>query len=136
MANEHVLLREVALPVSFTCADGTGILKGTVLQLTDPNTVSAAVEVNSVAAGVAAQEKIADSGTPRIAVYDRGDFKATLSGPATVGDPLGINHANLLYTLSGITNLSGQVCIGVAKETGTNTQSIRYELKPQVIDSV
>jgi len=132
-------MREVELPVSFTVADGAGIEKGTLLKMADLNTAAASTAVNDVIAGIAAQEKIVSNGQTKLAVYVRGDFKGELSGNATTGDPLGSHsrtgEENTIYSLAGVVNLSGNCCLGVAKEDGTDGQTIRYELKPQVIES-
>ena len=143
MANEAVLLREVELPISFTVADNTGIEKGTLLKMTDPNTASANAAHSGIVAGIAAQEKIADNGQTKLAVYQGGDFKVLLSGSATVGDALAMaSAANSVYSLDHdanaalVVNLSGNVVFGIAKETGTTGETIRVELKPQAISHI
>ena len=74
MANEATLIVETCLPIAFTCADGAGIEKGTLLKMSDPFTVAAATADNDVFAGVAAEEKIANDGKTKIAVYRGGIF--------------------------------------------------------------
>ena len=59
MANEATLIVETDLPIMFTCANATGIEKGTLLKLSDPNTVAAATADNDIFIGIAAEEKIA-----------------------------------------------------------------------------
>ena len=66
MAGEHTLVTELEPPVSFTCADGTGIEKGTLLKLTDPMTAIATSGAGDAIAGVAAAEKIANDGNTKI----------------------------------------------------------------------
>ena len=75
MTNEAVLLKEVALPVSYTVADSGGIEKGTLLKMADLNTAAASDAINDMIAGVAAQEKISLNGQTKLAVYNRGDFR-------------------------------------------------------------
>jgi autotransporter-associated beta strand protein len=60
---------------TFTVADGASIEKGDFLQLTDPMTVSLVDGNDKIAGGIAAEEKIANDGKTKIAVYRRGYFK-------------------------------------------------------------
>ena len=62
MANEAILMIKTEIPIPFTCADGTGIEKGTLLKITDPMTVALAAETADVFAGIAVEEKIANDG--------------------------------------------------------------------------
>lgn len=77
MANEAVIIELLGNggdPIRFTCADGTTIAKGTVLELTDPRTVVACSGANTAIAGIAAAEKVANDGATTIAVYTNGIF--------------------------------------------------------------
>lgn len=124
MANEATLVYELEPPVMFTCADGAGIEKGTLLKLSDPATVAATSADNDVFIGVAAQEKIANDGRTKIAVYLRGVFKMTVSATgSTVGKNQVVKGAN---TIGDYTTLDGELgyVIGKALETGTNTETI------------
>lgn len=124
MANEAVLYRETHLPEQFTCADGAGIEKGTVLKLSDPNTVAASSADNDIFAGIAAEEKIASDGNTKIAVYTRGIFKMVVSSTgSTVGVNQVIKGAN---TIGDYTTLDGEkgYVVGKALETGTNGETI------------
>ena len=69
MANEAVLMIETELPIPFTCADGTGIAKGTVLKMADLATVSLADGTNDIVGGITGTEKIAYDGRVRVDVY-------------------------------------------------------------------
>jgi len=136
MANEAVLLIETELPIPFTVADGTGIEKGAVLKLADPNTVSAAAADEDVVGGIAAAEKIADDGDVNIAIYRGGIFKVTASGSITAGDALAIDGRtdNLIYSATGLQSISasGSRIIGTSLETATDLQTFKMELRPQV----
>ena len=129
MANEHVLVYETSLPLAFICADGTGIEKGAVLKLADPNTVSAAAALNDVVGGVCAEEKVASDGKTKVPVYRAGVFKATASGSITAGDPLIISGptANNLLQTAGV---NSENVFGYSRETCTDGETFLYELKP------
>ena len=125
MANEAVLIYETEVPIPFTCANGTGIEKGTVLRLNDPATVVATSGDNEVVIGIAAEEKIANDGMTKIGVYLRGIFKMVVDAgdTTTVGQDVvvrGANTVGLYDTLDGEIGL----VIGKALETGAAGESV------------
>lgn len=123
MANEAVLYIELEPPVLMTCANATGIEKGTVLKLADPMTVSATSADNDIVAGIAAEEKIASDGKTTIGVYLRGIFKMVVSSTGTtVGLNQVVKGAN---TIGDYTTLDGEkgYVIGKALETATNGET-------------
>jgi len=90
MANEAVIIElfNGGRPIRFTCADGTGIEKGTLLELTSPRTVIANTNDNAPIAGIAAAEKVASDGATEIAAYTDGIFDMlTDTGTDAVGTP-------------------------------------------------
>lgn len=125
MANEAVLMVETSLPSQFTCADGTGIEKGTLLKITDPMTVAATSADGDAFIGVAAEEKIADDGKTTIAVYTDGIFRMKDSGSGvTVGTMLKVNGANLVATADEAgANAVGEH-VGLALETAAASETL------------
>ena len=131
MADEAVLIYETENAIPFTCADNAGIEKGTLLKLADPATVSAAAANNDIVGGIAKTEKINGDGKTKISVYRNGIFRVKISGSVTVGDPLcvaGPTANNLLQTAA----VNAEQIFGIALETGTNAETILFELKPMV----
>jgi hypothetical protein len=95
MANEATLVFETHPAIPFTVADGAGLEKGTLVQITDPNTVTATAGDGNPFVGVTKNEKIASDGRTTVAVYLGGIFKMTDSGAGcTVGDMLKVAGAN------------------------------------------
>ena len=127
MANEAVLVFEMQAPIPMTCANATGIEKGTVLKLSDPFTVAASSADNDIFAGIAAEEKIASDGRTKIAVYQPGGgniFKMVCSSTAsTVGLHQVIKGANTIGDYTTLDDEKGYV-IGQALETGASTETI------------
>ena len=78
MANEAVIIElfNGGRPIRYTCANGTGIEKGTLMELTlaADRTVTAFANNASACVGVAAEEKVANSGITEISVYTDGIF--------------------------------------------------------------
>ena len=133
MANEHVLKTQVTFPIGMTCADGVAITKGSLLKLTDPNTVSVSAAANDIIAGIAYCDKIASDGVTKIAVITGpGDrLIAVASGSIGVGDPLvSAVPASTNLLASGLlsANLSGSQIVGFSKEAATVGQTFLYEL--------
>ena len=131
MADEAVLMIEIAPPLPFTVADGTGIEKGAILKMTDFMTAIISSGTDDVIAGIAAEEKIANDGRTSIGVYRQGIFRVLAGGSITVGDQLKSNagtKANEVLTATNAT-LSGK-SLGIALETAADTNTFLMELAP------
>ena len=123
MANEAVLMVETELPVMMTCANATGIEKGTVLKLSDPLTVAASSADNDLFGGISGEEKIASDGKTKIAVYFGGIFKMKVSSTGTtVGLHQVIKGANTIGDYTTLDDEKGYV-IGKALETAADTET-------------
>mgnify|MGYP001568727507 FL=1 len=135
MANEHVLMTQKTFPISMTVANGTGIEKGTLLKLTDPNTAIATSAAQDPVCGIAYTEKIANDGNTQISVLSGpGDeLKASASGSITVGDPLVVAAGNagfnfLQSAVGMLGDLSGSRILGYSKETAVASDTFKYVL--------
>lgn len=126
MANEAVLRERQETPEDFIVADGAGIEKGTILQMTDPRTAAASAGSRDVPAGIAHREKIASDGRTRLAVYRKGIFDMVLLSGAgiTVGDQVVISGANLIVA-AATDGTEDHLVLGKALETGTANETIQ-----------
>lgn len=119
MSNEAVVVElygqnNDGTQVVYSCASGTPITKGTLLQLTTPNIASAHSAVGQAIAGIASEDKASNDYTTRISVWTNGVFDMMASG-ATVGEPLeGGMSANVL---SGTSATVGTLTPFTARET-------------------
>ena len=131
MALETTLMVELEVPVTFTCADGTGIEKGAILKIADPGTVSVAGTDNDAVVGIAASEKIADDGNTTIGVYLRGIFKGTagLAG-VTAGDYLIVDSSTGDDNEIVVADATSAFILGQALETATDLQTFLFYLNP------
>ena len=127
MANEAVLIIETQKPISMTCADNTGIEKGTILKLSDYFTVSASTGAVDIVGGIAATEKIANDGKTKIAVYRGGIFKVVASGTITVGKAVTTKGSNNLVLAAAVND---ENVLGIALETAAEGESFLMELRP------
>ena len=131
MALETTLLVELEPAVSFTCADGAAIVKGAILKIADPNTVSVGGTDDDPIIGIAAETKIANDGNTQIAVYLRGVFKGTAGNAGvTAGNWLNIDSStgddNEIVTLGATEKNS----LGMALESATDLQTFKFLLSP------
>src|SRR3990167_342479 len=117
MANEATLEIETSLPVQFTVADATGIEKGTVCKMTDSMTAIASSGTGDVFAGITSQEKIANNGQTKLALYRRGVFLMTAVTGATIttGEWVATSGSNLIRTATEAEVVTGKG-IGIALE--------------------
>lgn len=131
MALEATLDTELEPPVMFTCADGTGIEEGALLVLSDPLTVATTTGDTDAIVGIAAEEKIANDGRTKIAVYMRGIFKGfagaagVTAGQAIISDT-GTGAANELVNA----DINSEHIVGRALETAADTESFLFLLAP------
>jgi len=124
--NEANLRDRLADPVDFTVADGTQILKGTLLKLTDPRTAIKSSGAADMLAGIAARDKIANDGRTQLAVYRRGIFDMVASGAITVGFPvMSAGVTNMVKLASPDGSISGAAILGIALETASDQEAIQ-----------
>jgi len=129
MANEAVLVYEDSLPWPMTCADGTGIEKGAILKMTDPNTCALADGSEDIFAGIAAEEKIANDGKTKIGVYKSGIFRVLAGGAISVGEALKTGAGAATNEVI-IAATNDQNIIGYSLETADDTHTFLMQLKP------
>ena len=123
-----VLVYETALPISFTVADAAAIEKGDFLALTDPMTVALTSADNDLFGGIAAEEKIANDGKTKIAVYRAGIFKVEVGTDGCTVAKDGVISAK--NELTNYTTLDGEVGAKFGKflETGIDGEFVMFEL--------
>lgn len=131
MALECVLIHELEPAVPMTCADGTGIEKGAVLLLTDPNTAATTTGDTDACAGIAKSEKIASDGKVKIPVYKRGIFRG-YAGAAGVTAGMGIITDTATGAANELVNadVNSENIVGRALETATDGETFLFELNP------
>ena len=135
MALEATLIHETETPIPMTCADATAITKGTILKLTDPNTVAVTDGDTDVVAGIAAEDKVASDGKTKIGVYKRGIFKVAIGAAGCTA-----GHALITDSSTGAANelvsadVNSENIFGRALETATDTETCLAELNPFTVN--
>lgn len=126
MANEATLIYETESPIPMTCANGTGIERGTLLTLSDPMTAAAATTSGAAVAGIAAEEKIASDGKTKVPVYRGGIFKVTASGSISVGECVKFTNSNkVTFAMADDEHMAG-----LALEEVADGETFLMELRP------
>ena len=123
MANEAVVIEltnSTGFPRTCTCASGTSITKGTLLTLSDPNTVAACTASAAIIAGIAAADKDGTDYSTTISVWTSGIFDMLASGAIGIGAPIcSASDAavrNSIKSANGVSAASGGAILGVAEE--------------------
>lgn len=131
MANECTLMIETELPIQFVVSDSAAIPKGSILKMADPMVASVTTGDTDVIAGIAAEEKIANDGKTKIAVYRGGIFKGTAGAAGvTVGAALITDSATGAANDIVNADVNSENILGTSFETATDTQTFIFELKP------
>ena len=117
MALECSLHTELELPVPFTVADGAGIEKGSVMEISDPNTVAVTNGDDDKIIGIAAEEKIASDGKTKLGVYMRGIFKMKSDGTVAVGAGVMADGTNPNEYITATAAADAAAVFGIALET-------------------
>lgn len=130
MANEAVLVTQFMPPVNFTVADGTGLEKGTIMQLpTDPRTATASSGDNQTFAGILAEEKIANDGKTTVPLHIAGIFRVKDSGAGvTIGDLCKVAGANLVATADDAGAQGANEIVGKALETAAASETFLIQV--------
>ncbi len=113
----------------FTCASNAAIAKGTLLQLTDPRTVTAHSGTSQSIVGIAAQDKSATDYSTSISVWTAGIFKGYASGSITAGGIIEAGtQANVLRACTGYSPTSFAYIVGKALETAAEGEQFTFKL--------
>lgn len=130
MTNEAVIVELLGdpkgKPISFTCADGVGIEKGTILWFYDNRTCSGASVTGSPFAGIASTEKVANDGSTHIGCWTCGIFDLTVNSSVgvTIGAYVSLSGANLIKNATEAEIAAGGA-IGKSLETGSASEVIQ-----------
>lgn len=126
MADEAIIIElfHEGRPIRYTCADGTGIEKGTILQLSADRTVSAHSAVDEPIVGIAAFEKVANDGATTVAVYTDGifDLTAAAAGVTALGATCAASGTANMITVADADDLLQSSEVGMCLEAHANDE--------------
>jgi len=107
-------------PVRFTVADGTGILKGEMMKITDPRTIEVTGADNEPFMGISAAEKVASDGSITLAVYTHGIFDINCSAAIAVGERVSVSGDNEVAKCAAADLLFSDVGIALEASVGAD----------------
>ncbi len=114
-----------------TIASSAVIVKGTLMDLSDPRTTAAATTIAEPISGVAAMGKDADNSTS-ITVWQNGVFEGVASGAVTTGQEVysasDANYPNTLADVAAVAAASGAAIVGIALETAADTENFTFRM--------
>ena len=130
MANEATLSTQLQdrFP-ECTVAAGVTIAKGTLLQLTDPNTGSASSADGEIPLGIATMEKDSADDSTKLTYSNDGIYEMVVSATVTAGDPLKISGVNTVTLADDATAAGLKEVVGYARQSGTTSESILVRVK-------
>ena len=128
MANEVVvtdLLGNEGDVISYTCAAGTAIAKGEVMELLTGRTVQKISNVDKPIVGIAAYAKSATDGRTSIGVITNCVCKVQISagGTATIGDEVSAAAGDNTFDLSSTLDMEKGWALGYALEDAGNGET-------------
>jgi len=128
MANEAVCIETPTKFARRTIVDATSVPIGTIMKLTDPNTVIVSAADNDPFGGIAWEEKTTGDGLTEITCAMDGVWDITTTNAAiTAGGIVNIGGANLVSASLAADLLTGSV-VGKAEETCAATEVIRVRV--------
>jgi len=121
MADEAIiveLLGNKGDPIRYTCADGTAIPKGSIMELTSPRTAKVASAVDTPIVGIAASEKVANDGQTSIACYTNCIVQLKCATTqCEIGDQVSLAAADNTVALMTTLDMEKGWTVGTALET-------------------
>ncbi len=117
----------------FAIASSAVVVKGTLMNLSDPRTTAAATTVGEAISGIAGMGKNADHSTS-ITNWENGVFEAMASGAVTIGCKLysssDANYPNTLATTIGLANpASGAEIVGICINAVADANRFQFSRK-------
>jgi len=116
--------------IQYSCAAGTAIVKGTIMELTDPMTVQKISGVDVPVVGIAAADKSATDTATTIGVLTNAVCKGKTSagGTATLGDGVSPAAGDNTLNLSSTLDIEKGWALGYSLETVGNAETFFFRM--------
>lgn len=117
-------------PIRYTCAEAVTIAKGTMVQITDPRTVSAHSGIDQPIAGVMAMEKLGGDGSTTCTVYTNGifDITAAAAGAVAIGKVCAASATANMFTMSDANDMLQNSMFGYCMEAADNDERVAVRI--------
>ena len=131
MADEHDLLVETHIPITFTKATGLAVEQGQIMELANNMTAIVATTADFVA-GIVHTEVTATEASASVSLYRGGIFRGTASAQITIGQSIVMTGSGNKFKPSVAADTGGKT-VGIAlQQASGDDQRFVFELKPGV----
>ena len=135
MADEHDLVVETHIPITFTKATGGAFEKGAILKLTDPMTCIVGSADGDPCAGVVHTEVTAAEASASVSLYRGGIFRATAGvAGVTLGEAIQMDASTSPVNRLVDADVNSEQIVGTCLQTAASGARFLYELMPRAID--
>ncbi len=135
MADEHDLVIETHLPITFTKATGDAFEQGQILKMTDPMTAALGAGDGDICAGVVHTEVTAAAAKASVSIYRGGIFRATAGvAGVTLGECVQMDASTSPANRLVDCDANSEQMVGVCFQTAASGARFLYELGPFSVD--
>ena len=135
MADEHDLVLETELPITFTKSTSEAVEQGAILKLTDPMTAIVGSADGDPCAGVVHTEVTAAAGSASVSLYRGGYFRATAGvAGVTLGEAIQMDASTSPVNRLVDADVDSEQIVGTCLQTAASGARFVYQLNPRAVD--
>ena len=135
MADEHELMIETELPITFTKSTSEAVEQGAALRMTDGMVATIATGDGDIGAGVVHTEVTAAEGSPSVSIYRRGFFRATAGvAGVTFGECIQLDATTSPANRLVDCDATSEQIFGTCLQTASSGNRFMYELNIYSVD--
>ena len=135
MADEHELVIETELPITFTKSTSEAMEQGSIQRMTDGMVATIATGDGDICAGVVHTEVTAAEATPSVSIYRKGYFRATAGvAGVTFGEAIQLDASTSAPNRLVDADAGSEQIVGTCFQTAAAGNRFMYELLPRSVD--
>ena len=135
MADEHDLILETQIPITFTKATGDAFEQGQFLKMTNPLTAALGAGDGDIPAGVVHTEVTAAQASASVSIYRGGIFRATAGvAGVTLGEAIQMDAGTSPPNRLVDADVNSEQIVGTCLQTASSGNRFLYELMPRSVD--
>lgn len=135
MADEHELVIETHIPITFTKSTSEAMEQGSIQRMTDGMVATIGTGDGDICAGVVHTEVTAAEGSPSVSIYRGGIFRATAGAAGvTFGEAIQMDASTSAANRLVDADAGSEQLVGICLETAGAGVRFLYELMPRAVD--
>jgi len=135
MADEHELVIETHIPITFTKSTSEAVEQGAFLKMTNPMTATIGTGDGDIPAGVVHTEVTAAEASPSVSIYRGGVFRATAGvAGVTLGEAIQMDASTSPVNRLVDADVNSEQIVGTCLQTAASGARFLYELMPRAVD--